>query len=399
MTCFGSGPSMNADSEGLRPVIVIFCLTILTMLAGAAHGQAPFEDVARQAESARRAGQLARAALLYEQGLNLKPDWTEGWWSLGTVRYDMGEYGKAREVFSRLLDTRPELGLAWGFLGLTEYELRSYRQALEHLERADRLGIGDNKDLIFLTSYREATLLNRFERFDDAYRLLLLLAGDESDNPSIIEALGICLLRLPRLPAELDRDQQQAVRLAGQGAVYNWLGRWEDAHKEYKELIRRYPSFPNVHYAYGVFLLKSDGQAAIEQFQEELRISPNHAASILQLAYELLKQRKPKAALPYIEHALELLPQSPSATAALGKAYLQLGDYEKARITLEEAVKLAPDSAELHSILTTVCFRLGRKEEAQRHQEAVKRLRAKQEAEDPTLRELRAKTGAAVPPR
>ncbi len=376
---------------------VIF-LTVFALLAGAVYGQAPFEDVARQAESARKAGELARAALLYEQGLALRPDWTEGWWSLGTVRYDLGEYGKAREVFGRLVDTHPKLGLAWGFLGLAEYELRSYRKALEDLQRADRLGLGNSKDLIFLTSYREATLLTRFERFDEAYRLLLLLAGDDSGNPSIIEALGICMLRLPRLPSELDQDQQKAVRLAGQGAIFNWLGRREDAAKEYRQLIRKFPEFPNVHYAYGVFLLKSDSRAAVEQLQEELRISPDHVASILQLGYEFLKQRKPKEALPYIQHALELVPQSPSATAALGKAYLQLGDYEKARTTLEEAVRLAPDSAELHSILTTVCYRLGRKEEAQRHQEAAKRLRAKQEAEDPALRELRAKTGAAEPP-
>ena len=372
--------------------MILSIAVLLVVLSGELLGQPSFEDLANRARTARESGQLARAADLYEQALASKPDWADGWWSLGALRYDLEEYPKAKQAFVKLVGLHPETGVGWGFLGLVEYELHSYERALENLQQADRLGLGANKELVFLTSFREATLLTRFERFDEAYRLLLLLAGEDPDNPKVMEALGICLLRLPKLPAELDPGQAKAVQLAGQAAVYNWLGRQDDAAREYQELVQLYPSFPNVHYAYGVFLLKSDSDAALKEFRKELDVSPDHVASILQIAYEQLRRRRPEQALPQIQHVLDLLPHSPSATAALGKAYLQMGEYEKALTALEEAVELAPDSAELHAMLTTLCFRLGRKEEAQRHKAIVERLRTEQQNKDATLRELRAKT-------
>jgi len=39
-----------------------------------------------------------------------------------------------------------------------------------------------------------------------------------------------------------------------------------------------YPDAPNVHYAYGVFLMNQDADAALKEFRRELEISPSHPA-------------------------------------------------------------------------------------------------------------------------
>ena len=56
--------------------------------------------------------------------------------------------------------------------------------------------------------------------------------------------------------------------------------------------MTRYPETPNVHYAYGVFLLVEQPDKAIEEFKRELQIQPNHAASLMQIAYEYLKKQR-----------------------------------------------------------------------------------------------------------
>ncbi|MFZ0428463.1 MAG: tetratricopeptide repeat protein [Acidobacteriota bacterium] len=365
---------------------MIALLIVLVMLGGTGQSGPSFDELARQAGSAREAGQLARAAGLYERCLTLRPEWPDGWWHLGTVRYDLGEFRSAKDAFLKVAAAYPQVGSVWAYLGFTEYQLGSYAGALENLGRARKLGLAGNPDLIFLATFREATLLTRFSRYDEALGLFLELANDAPDNLKLAQAMGICVLRLPKLPSELEPGQEKAVELAGWASIHDWIGRRQEADQEYRELIRLYPSLANVHYAYGVFLLKSDGDAAIDEFRKELSRSPDHIASLLQISYELLKRGRPEEALPQIRHALELVPKSPSATAALGRAYLQMGKLEEARSTLEEAVVLAPDSAELHSVLTTLCFRLGRKEDARRHREIAERLRAEHDAGAPKQR-------------
>ena len=71
-------------------------------------------------------------------------------------------------------------------------------------------------------------------------------------------------------------------------------------------LVSRYPDTPNVHYAYGVFLLAEQPDKAIEVFKRELKVSPQNvyaqAADRLRLhpqaASTTRRCRGPRMALP-----------------------------------------------------------------------------------------------------
>src|ERR1700686_330980 len=56
---------------------------------------ASFEDAARLAESARRAGRAEEAATWYQNALKLRSNWPEGWRQLGTIQYMEGRYPEA----------------------------------------------------------------------------------------------------------------------------------------------------------------------------------------------------------------------------------------------------------------------------------------------------------------
>ena len=46
------------------------------------------------------------------------------------------------------------------------------------------------------------------------------------------------------------------------------------ASKSFEALVLRYPETPNVHYAYGVYLLLEQPDKAIDEFKKELELQP-----------------------------------------------------------------------------------------------------------------------------
>jgi cytochrome c-type biogenesis protein CcmH/NrfG len=75
------------------------------MLIGLA-AQAP--DTAAQAEAARDADRVEEAIPLYRKALAARPEWAEGWWSLGTLLYDRDDYSEAAAAFVKATAVDPQ---------------------------------------------------------------------------------------------------------------------------------------------------------------------------------------------------------------------------------------------------------------------------------------------------
>ena len=99
-----------------------------------------FQDVVRQADSAREADNIPTAIKLYEKAVRMNAVWQEGWWYLGSLQYDSNQYAQAATALRRLTTLNPKMSAAWALLGLSEFETRQYRQAFSHLQRARELG-------------------------------------------------------------------------------------------------------------------------------------------------------------------------------------------------------------------------------------------------------------------
>ncbi|PYQ40944.1 MAG: hypothetical protein DMF77_17345, partial [Acidobacteria bacterium] len=80
-----------------------------------------FDQLAVRAAQARDAGHSEDAIRYFRQALALRPAWTEGSWSLGTVLYDLGRYEEARDCFRRVVATQPANGLVLALQGLCEF--------------------------------------------------------------------------------------------------------------------------------------------------------------------------------------------------------------------------------------------------------------------------------------
>jgi tetratricopeptide (TPR) repeat protein len=290
---------------------------------------------------ARDAGRLDDAVAAYRSAVRLRPAWDEGWWYLATALYEQQQDAAARDAFTRFLALKPDTGRAFALRGVCEFRLRQYDRALTDLRKAQALGLAGSLELTRSVWYHTAILL----------------------------------LRRAFLPADIPAGSRDVVAAAGR-AGYSWFGRaGAEADKRFRALIDQYPDAPNVHYAYGAFLLQADSEKALAQFRREIAINPQSAYPHLEIAFELLRRGDARAAETSAREAVRLEPQSPPARNALGRTLVELGDIRAAIAELETAVKLAPGSPEMHFALANAYARAGRKEDAAREREIFTKLR------------------------
>src|SRR5918994_325887 len=298
---------------------------------------ADFETLRRRADEARTAGNVGAAIELYRAAIALQPSWSEGHWYLGTIYYDADRHQECRDAFAAVVHLEPEHGAAWAFRGLCEFRLAQYGPALEHLTRANDLGVGDDPSFLAVVGYHRAILLARFEQFERALDLNAGFVRGGNTSSTVVEALGITLLRLPMLPSEVPPEKREIVEMAGRAGLYAIGMMRAEAERTFQQLISKYPDAPNVHYVYGTYLMGDRPAEALKQFNIELQRSPEHVLARVQIAQELIKQGEFDRASPYATEAARLGPNNFMARRVLGQLKLQAGDPNGAIGPLETA--------------------------------------------------------------
>src|SRR5690242_289743 len=130
------------------------------------------------------------------------------------------------------------------------------------------------------------------------------------------------------------------------------------AADELRTLLKAHPDSYQAHNVLGLALRDlRDTQNAREEYQAALRINPRFASAAYNLGQLLLAEKEYAVAIRRLQQALINSPEPDLALdtkIALAAAFAQSGDYEHALPLLQEAILLKPDSAELHFDLATV---------------------------------------------
>lgn len=364
--------------------ILIALVTFAGPLAWAQHAPSPQKDfnrAAAQAEQARNANRIEEAIALYRQAVTLRPAWAEGWWYLGTLLYDRDAFADAATALNQAATLSPNVGTAWVMLGLCEFKLGRHRDALEHIQRGRRLGVSDAPQFRNVMLYHEGILLLGKGDFERAQETLGLLSEEGVENEELTDALGLCVLRL-RFSDLLagDAAKRELIRRAGRAEQMAAQKKFDEALGLYERLAADFPQTPNVHYAYGRFLLVTHSdERAVAAFQREIRNSPNHLLARLLVADTRLRRREFGDGLAYAEEAVKLSPRLPLARYLLGSLLLGTGQTVRAINELELAARLMPDEPKIFYSLSQAYGRAGRGEDAKRTLAAFARLKKQQE--------------------
>jgi predicted Zn-dependent protease len=294
-----------ARCAALCAVLVLISLRVV--FAQQTSNPASFETLAARAASAREAGQTDEAIRSYRAAVEVRPSWDEGWWYLGTLLYDSDHFEEAIPALRRVVTLQPKAGPAWAFLGLSEFETGDYRDSLVSLRTAHEIGFSENPDVEKVALYHLGLLLNLNGRFEEATDLLAGAFGPSHFTDQIKSALGLALLRVPILPAQVDPSKDALVHAAGETAVLLTNHEIAAASRNFEQMLRDYPDTPYLHYQYGLILAAASRYPEAElQLREETRITPNSAAVYQALAQVLQAQNKREDSTAAAKRAQEL---------------------------------------------------------------------------------------------
>jgi tetratricopeptide (TPR) repeat protein len=373
---------IGSRSRFVLGVSIGVCLACTaSSLAGAQTDAAAvnLDTLKQRADDARTAGRIDEAIDLYSRAVRQQPAWVEGHWYLGTIYYDRERHAECRDAFTRVVEHQPQNGAAWAFRGLCEYRLRQYAVALDHLNRANQTGVGDDLAFQAVVGYHRAILLARFEQFERALEIDANVVRGGNTTPATLDALGIAMLRWSVLPDEVPPEKRELVQLAGRAGAFE-IGMMKDAAEQaFEQLVSTYSDTPNVHYLYGTYLARDRPEEGIEQFKIEIRKSPGHVLARVQLAQELIKQGDFDGAAPYATEAARLAPRNFMARKVIGQVKLQAGDVTGAIAELEAARVLEPSSPSVRYHLARAYQRAGRAADAKRERAEFTRLESIQQ--------------------
>ncbi len=227
---------------------------------------------------------------------------------------------------------------------------------------------------------RCATLLQRWDQVADFVRVL---SHNFPNDPDVLYV---------SVHAYSDLSTQAAQRLA-QGTPHSLpaleldaeanevQGRWDQAEKDYREILKENPRYPGIHFRLARLLLSRPNpgadfqQEAKKELQAELQIDPSNAGAEY-VSGELARQAQDFAeAVRHFTRATELDGTFADAWLGLGMSLVADKQYAPAIAPLKTAVRLEPENPAGHYALATAYARTGNKEAAE-HEFALQRQAA-----------------------
>ena len=163
-------------------------------------------------------------------------------------------------------------------------------------------------------------------------------------------------------------------------------GKWDDAAKQYEEVLKKTPDARGIHFRMGRLLLSKPGGSedeiarAKKEFAEELAIDPRNAAAEYILG-EMARQASDwTEAIARFSSAAKLDANFGDAFMGWGAALIAERKFGEAVGPLQRAAALQPGNTAAHYNLGLALMRIGKKEEADKEFAVQKRLLAEQEA-------------------
>lgn len=233
--------------------------------------------------TAHRAGDMANAAAVYRQMLELWPGQPDASYLLGLIVQKNGDHLEAIRLFEQATEANPNLARA-------------------HLQRGFSL--------------------NALDQAMDAVAAFQSAVARETNLPEAHHQLGNTLRKLKRLPEALP-SLREATRLKPAEAIY-WLSRglacmegelWDEAVKSFQQAVRFNSTLPEAREILAQALMAQHrGDEARDQLNEALRLRPNYAEACHDLGRLCTEEGLIKEAVEHYRAALIMKPEPETQT-------------------------------------------------------------------------------------
>jgi tetratricopeptide (TPR) repeat protein len=264
--------------------------------------------------------------------------------NLGQCAFRAEKYPEAIAGLSRALAQNPEASAVRAQLGMAYFATNQYTQAAQTFAPLGERGMEDGE-----IGYAWAAALTRMGDMKPASEVL-----------SVYEARA---------------HGADALLLIGQ--LWTEIGDYARATSTLQRASGTNPFLLKAHFYSGLAYIRWEHwPEAVQQFQEELRLSPQDPDAQYHLGFVYMQQSKVDDAVVLFRQVIAEDPTYANAQYQLGKILLDRGQVPDALTYLEAAVRLEPQTGYLHYQLQAAYRRENRMPDADRELEIYKQIKA-----------------------
>ena len=291
---------------------------------------------------------LDAAAQALRSAIDVRPDWAEAHFLLGTALRLTGQRSAARtelaralEIDASLLEARRVLAEVHADLGEHEYAVEEGRRYLQKKPDAHAMRVRVAQSLVFLG------------RLDEALKEVNEIPESARD-----EAVDFALGRIYTAKGENDKARALLLKalekqpnhpdiLRGLLQIEEKTGQTQESLARIQKALAEKPDDPKLQQLAAVVAL-SQGKVdeATKALEHAIEVAPDDMTSYQQLADLYVRTGRTSQTIEIYEKALERKPDQPRIHHFLGVLYEYGGKSEAAVTHYEEAIKLSPDLAE-----------------------------------------------------
>jgi tetratricopeptide (TPR) repeat protein len=379
----------STDLQTLRSralVALIVALALLSARVKSARAQPTpqaADKLLSQAIELAEANDYVGAERVYREALLAAPDNPEILRALGVVCQKQLKYKESLEAFQQILKRAPLYPGVNHLLGISYYALGEFDKAAE----------AENQELVGNPHDRQAQ-----------YYLALALSASGHIFEAIQQLEGLMAEGHPDAEVlyQLVVDYRAATQQAGErlaslypdsefthaidAEVYADNQRFDEAIREFQEVLRKDPHFPGIHFALGqTYWRKKDSDNTMEQLKLALQEDPGQPLANFYLADILTSQKEFESAIPHLQITIAAYRKLTQAYFLLGKCYAGTGDLPRALESFKKALEQDPNYKEVHYQLSELYARLGDKQKSQAELQIFQKLTKEGQEKDRTL--------------
>jgi Flp pilus assembly protein TadD len=147
-------------------------------------------------------------------------------------------------------------------------------------------------------------------------------------------------------------------------------GKLDEAEAEFRALIAKNPTVPQLHHNLAVLLAKKKDAAGAEaEYLKALEVRPDYVDGYAALSNFYLSNNQGEKAMELLNKALAAKPDDPKLQFQLGLAQFSSGQYEPAAATFTKVAAIDATNPEVHYYLGTIALTSGKKAECVEHLE------------------------------
>ena len=249
------------------------------------------------------------AIKLYNEALQIKPDFDWAYNNRGISYKNLGQYERAIQDYTKAVELNPNNFKAYYNRGLIFYDKQQYTSAINDYDKA--ISINSN----FFQAYNNRgeiyRLLGQFEKAIQDFNNAILL------NPNLEEAF------------------------TNRGVAYQCLNQYEKAIKDYTMAISLNPnSFEAYNNRGYTFYLLKKYEPGLKDCNKALELNPNSADCYDSRGCIYFGLKKYDKALADFNKALKLNPKLAETYYNRGKVYQSLGENKKAQADFDKAKEM-----------------------------------------------------------